>query len=414
MKENTEKKVNFVRRFNLLSKIFCILAAFLIWLYVTAVESPDHEETVSFVTIEIVGEGTIQSEHNLSVVSGKDNKIDLVVKGQQSTIAKYDVEDYSITADISGIDAAGRYTVALSFDMPTGVTLSSASSNTVEVYVDEQISAEVEVRPSVTYSSEYTVGDYQLDYDVITVSGPKKLVNEIGYAEVSVNAGKISSTTTYSGKLTLKNTSNAAMSSSYFKLSKDEVKVTIPVYVTKEVEVRVPFKYDYYKADTATVNIEPSSVIIEGDPSVLSTVKYVNTTMVNEKDITDNTSLSLALQIPESVSLSKLEKDTVSISIQHIGTQKKYFSISSENINVIGAEKLKYEILNNSVNITVRGDSDVLKTITQDDFRISIDLTGYDSSSAVVEVPYSVDFGAESYKAYVVGANDENVKVKIG
>ena len=126
MKENN---VNFFKRFNVLPKIFCILVAFLIWLYVTAVESPDHEETITFVPIELVGASTIESEHNLSVVSGRDIKIDLVVRGQQSTISKYNVDDYNVIADISGLNSAGRYTIDLHFDMPSGVTLSSAENN---------------------------------------------------------------------------------------------------------------------------------------------------------------------------------------------------------------------------------------------------------------------------------------------
>ena len=77
-----EKNVNFFKRFNVLPKIFCILVAFLIWLYVTAVESPDHEETISSVPVELFGAGTILSDHNLSPVSGRDIKIDIVVKGQ--------------------------------------------------------------------------------------------------------------------------------------------------------------------------------------------------------------------------------------------------------------------------------------------------------------------------------------------
>lgn len=414
MKENTEKKENFFRRFNVLPKIFCILVAFLIWLYVTAVESPDHEENITFVPIELVGASSIESQYNLSVVSGRDIKIDLVVKGQQSTISRYNADDYTVTADISGLTTAGRYTVDLHFDMPAGVTLSSASSNSIEVYVDEKVSASVEVRPSVIYSSEYTIGEYELDYDVITVSGPKKYVDEVGYAEVAVNAGKISSTTTVSGTLSLKSTSNVPMTSPYLSLSKTEVKVTIPVYVTKEVEVRVPYKYDFYKYDTATTKVEPSTVTIEGDPSVLSTVDYVYTTMVDEKEIDGNITLNLALQMPDNVSLSKTEKGTVNVSIRHMGTQVKRLAISSKRFNVVGAEGMTYEILSDSLTITVRGKEEVLRGLTENFFKITIDLTGYDAQSAIVDVPYTVEFDAESYKSYVIGTNDENVKVKIG
>ena len=66
--------VNFFKRFNVLPKMFCVLVAFLIWLYVTAVESPDHEETITSVPVELFGVGTLESEHNLSPVSGREIK----------------------------------------------------------------------------------------------------------------------------------------------------------------------------------------------------------------------------------------------------------------------------------------------------------------------------------------------------
>ena len=414
MKENTQKKENFIKRFNLLPKVLCIFVAFLIWLYVTAVESPEHEETVSGIPIELVGASTIESQHNLSIFNGYDITLDLVVKGQQSTISRYTENDYTITADISSITSAGRYTIDLSFDMPSGVTLSGSSRQSIDIYVDEKASASIEVRPSVRYISQYSIGDYELDYDVITVTGPRKLIDEVGYAEVIVDAGQISSTTTVSGSLTLKSTSNTVMSNPYLKLSKSEVKVTVPVFVSKEVEVRVPYKYDFYNNETASVKVEPSTVTLEGDPAVLENVNYIYTSLVNEKDISDNTVLNLPLQIPDHIKLSKEESETVNVSVSHIGTQKKTISVSTDNIEVIGADGIKYNILGDTISIVFRGKSEILKGISAKHIKLTVDLTGYDDSETTVYLPVTVTFDSESYKAYVINISDYTVQVKIG
>lgn len=411
-----EKNVNFFKRFNVLPKIFCVLVAFLIWLYVTAVESPDHEETITSVPVELFGVGTLESEHNLSPVSGREIKIDIVVKGQQSTISRYSVEDYKVIADISGLKTAGRHTVNLSFDMPSGVTMSSSSASSIEVYIDENIEADVEVRPSVMYSSEYAIGEYTLDYDVIKVTGPKKYVDEVAYAEVSVNAGKITSTKSVTGTLVLKNSSNMPITSPYLKMSREQVEVTIPVYVTKEVQVKVPYKYGYYSKDTAAVRIEPSTITVEGELSALSSVDYIYTELLDEKAIDGNVVLEQRIdfeKLPPNVRISKSEKETVSVSIQHKATEKKRFSVNSKQFSVIGAEGMNYDIINDSLSVVVRGKSEALKELKADSFKIIIDLTGYEASSEIVEVPYSVEFDAESFEAYVIEANKENIKVKI-
>ena len=164
----------------------------------------------------------------------------------------------------------------------------------------------------------------------------------------------------------------------------------------------------------ASVKVEPSTVTIVGEASVLDTIDFISTDIVNEKDISDDMTLTKSLVIPSGIKLGITEKDTVQLKISHIGTQKKQFSISTKNINVIGGDNLKYDILNDFINVTVRGKNEILKDLTAEDFVVTLDLTGYSNDPLTVDVPYTVNFEAESYKAYVVGANNENIKVKIG
>ncbi len=402
-------KKDYFEKFNILPKVLCIFVAFIIWLYVTAVESPDYEETIYQVPVDLIGVSTIEKEYNLSVFSGYDATVDISIKGQQSTINRYTVEDFNVTADVSDLSDGGRYELDLSFDMPSGVTLSKSSDKTVDVYIDEKTSTAIDVKPRVTYVSNYEVGDFELDNDVVIISGPKKLVNEVDYAVVRVDAGTVDAKTTVSGPLTIVNKSGEDMSNPYLKLSKSEAKVTIPIYDVKEVKVNVPLKYGYYNKNTATIKVVPETIVLRGDPNVLQTITSVNTTVVDEKKITGDSTLKLAIQIPDNVSLSSAASDSVEVSITHTGTTVKTLNV--KNFNVIGDDDLSYRILNSYVTVKLRGTAEELKEITADDITINVDLSGYDSNSTTISMPVSITIDSDSEDIYEIG--DYIIQVEI-
>ena len=229
------------------------------------------------------------------------------------------------------------------------------------------------------------------------------------YAVVRVDAGTVDSKTTVSGPITIVNKSGEDMSNPYLKLSKTEAKITIPIYDAKEVKVNVPLKHGFYNKDTATVKVTPETVVLKGDPNVLNSITSVNTTVLDEKKITGDSTLKLALQLPDNVSLANANTDSVEVSITHTGTTVKTLNV--KNYNVIGDDNLNYRILNSYVTVKLRGDSEELKEITADDITINVDLTGYDSIETTVSMPVTITIDTEYDDVYEIG--DYIIQVEI-
>ncbi len=409
MKKNN---LGFFKRFHIIPKIFCVVVAFVIWLYVAAVESPDHEETIYDVPVSLVGVSAIESNHNLSVFSGYDITVDLSVKGQLSTINKYSADDYNVTADISKITEGGRYTINLSFDMPSGVTLSSSSAETADFYIDERTTAIVNVYPklkSVAVSDNYELGELSSDTETVVVSGPKILVNEVDHAAVYLNAGSIDSSVTMIGQLTLVNLSGEDMSNPYLKLSKNEAKVTIPIYEYKELQVVVPTKYGYYNENNSKITVTPETIAVKGDPLVLDKYNSVSTTAIDETKISSDSTMLLGLQMPDNIALAEGEQSYVSVNIAHIGTTTK--KIAVDDIKVKGAKNIDYSVQTASVNIVLRGKSKDLEKIQEKDIEAVVDLSGFSESSGVISAPLTITVKDSDGAVYAIGEYSVQIKI---
>lgn len=405
-------KSSVFKRFNILAKLVCVFIAFIIWIYVTAVESPDHEETVYNVPVKLVGVSTIESNYNLSVFSGYELTVDLTVKGQLSTINKYTVDDYSVTADISSITKGGRFNVDLHFDMPNGVTLSSSSAKTADMYVDEKTTTTVSVLPklrSVTVAENYELGTPVSDTDTVMVSGPKNLLEDIDYAAVYLDVGSISSSVSTVGQLTLVNLAGEDVSNPFLKLSKPEVKVSIPLYTYKELSVSVPTKHGIFTEKNSTITVSPEKIAVKGDPSVLEGLSTISTTVIDETKITSDSTVKVGLVMPDNVSLAEGEVSNVSVSITHKGTEVK--TIVVDDIDVKGAKGRVYSLLTSTVSVNLRGIEKELENIDADNISISVDISGFTDTTGTVSVPLTITVKDVGDSVYVLG--DYSIQVKL-
>ena len=92
-----------MKKWHIGTMLLCVFCAFIFWLYVMEVDSPNYESEFLDVPVNLVGVSTLENEHNLSVFGGFDAVVDLKVKGSRSIIGRYTIADINVTADVSGI-----------------------------------------------------------------------------------------------------------------------------------------------------------------------------------------------------------------------------------------------------------------------------------------------------------------------
>ena len=395
------------------TKLLCFVCALIIWQYVMEVDSPDYESEFLGVPVTLTGVSTLEGEHNLSVFGGYDAVVDLQVKGSKSIIGRYTIDDINVTADVSGITQAGNHEIALFINLPSGLTLVESSISTLPLYIDERASAVVDVKSrisSIAIPESYELGELAADTDTVTVSGPKTFLDNIDFAQVSLDAGTIESSVSMVGALDLIGLSGEVISNPYVRLSKTEVKVNIPVYCYKELTLTAATKYGYYTEENSRITIDPETVTVKGDPAVLANMDELVVTTLDEKSISEDSSMIVRINVPDTITLDE-DSATATVAVRHIGTKSKTFNV--KNIKVTVDSGLEYEVLTSMVPVTVRGDREAIDALSADDITVSADLTGYTHSNmGLVYAEGVISINDSSGTVYELGEYNVQVLIK--
>ncbi len=405
------KKQNksFISRAHIIPKIICVLFAFIIWIYVMMVDSPDNEEVFEDIPVTVIGTTALENERNLSIFSGYDALVDVTVRGQKSVISKYSADDIVATVDVSKITEGGMYNLELFFDLPRDIALVESSVTEVSIFVDKRITENVQVKPSLkSYkmsSSDYALGDITCDTDVISITGPESTVKEVYYALVEVNMGDehLTHSVTTDGNIILKNQNDEDVDARYLRLSKNTVQVTVPVYSYKTVNLKANTKYGLYTKDNAEIIINPQSMKIKGDPGVLENINDIYITTIDEKNIGASSELMVDITLPENVLPVEGEPTDAKVIVQLKGLMKKTFAV--DNIKLIngGENRERYEIMDKTVAVTVMGDKKALENFTADDITLTVDLSEYNTMTGTIYPAATVSFNNEYGTLYELG-----------
>ncbi|MBR3544627.1 MAG: hypothetical protein IKN76_01050, partial [Oscillospiraceae bacterium] len=127
-----------------------LLAAVILWLYVTTTEGVEREMMLSGVKIEFTGAESLRESSGLIVTEQDRTSVNITVKGSRRVLSKINSGNVTATIDLSRVTTDGRYSVSYSLVYPTGVNpdeiaVVRSSSDVVNFYVDRQVRKTVPV-----------------------------------------------------------------------------------------------------------------------------------------------------------------------------------------------------------------------------------------------------------------------------
>ncbi|MCD7783863.1 MAG: hypothetical protein LUI15_08275 [Firmicutes bacterium] len=370
--------------YNLPAKIICIIFAIVLWIYVTDVENPNYEITLTDIPVSIVGTEDVEIDSGLVVYSGYDETVDVTLRGRKNLLSGVTADDVSVTADITSATEAGEYEIELKITPPDDSEVVSASADSVTVALDKKSSIDVDIK--VVYSgltlektstTTYSLGDPVLSVSSVTVTGPSRYLEEISYGQVTLpDLGRVTGTLTVYGTILLIDSDGAIVSNPYVSMSQTDVSVTIPVYAEKTVTLSVETVYGYFNDDNCIITIEPESVLVKGDAATVDSLDTITVTTLDEKTITDNMTLSVALPIPDGAeNLDGVE--FVDITVELVNVATRTFIISNSSITAENPNSVTYDVADGYTTVTLRGSTQEIYSVDEDDIALMIDLSAY-------------------------------------
>lgn len=393
----------------ILSFIACFLFAFFIWYNAADHDTALSDESFSSIPVEIV------NESGFSVLSGSGVTVDVTVAGKRSVLRKLTGKDIRVFIDMSGVTSAGKYKFDLQYELPNGVTLSKASTDSISVYCDNTATVTVPVRVAqpanyqIDHNYEMGTADIKTDVSEVIVTGPESVVTTIEAALLRVDLGNrvVDSTFTYSGSIVLVDANGNEITNSYVRTNVSGVTADIPVYKYRDVPITVKYRYGYFNSENVTVTAEPSSVRIKGEADVVDSVTLEFE--IDEKKVNSDTSYTMSISLPDGVkNVDSVKSAAVSVRLNGISSK----TVSVYNISVINPDGLTYEPITGPINIQVRGDSTLLGRLSSMNVTAVVDLSFSGEVSGAVMVPVTFVFSAPfEGKVYEVGTYSVSVRI---
>ena len=386
-----------IRPIDLVVWLLCLFAAFCLWIYVMEVESPEHEQTFSNLTVELMGTDVLEKK-NLALYSGRGTLVDVTLSGKKSVTSKLTEQDVVVTADLSGVTEGGRHSCRLSVDVPPGCKLVKISQEFVSVLVDESITVYLnltERRENTNLPEGCFAGSVELPTDKISVTGPRSYVNSVKSAEIVLDLSGVERTTSITRDVTLLNVRGEVVDSPYVLCEPSSITVDVPVYKSAALPLTVDFKCGYLNSENADVLIVPETVTVTGDPDAVDRVGQLEPITVDERTEIYNGQLvkSVPLTAPEGVTLSE-NTAVVSVTVDP-DIKTRVMLIPGNNIfDTGGREDVHYTWDRDPIGVTFMGPVDVLSKLDAEDVNIVFDMSPYTSSNTgtvVVRAEIKVD-----------------------
>lgn len=285
-KSKTPKKR--ARLLDVIAYVVCLLIALSIWAYVTVTENSEYEYQFKGVVVNLNGVTALKENFDLAPISGYGQEITITVKGSRSEILEYTAEDIFAYVDLGKIQSADRYTLDVNVDLPSGIQFVSAEPAKINVFVDETIDKQVPVKVDLLYSAVDNITVLSPEIDdanildgMITVTGPKSVVETIDHALVVKDIGSVSEGVKFSSQFTLVDRVGEEITNPYIKTDVTGVAVSVKVMLEKVVPIKAVYTkeagdlYDYEVAWTYSgENVE--TVKIMGDPNIVSGYECIN------------------------------------------------------------------------------------------------------------------------------------------
>ncbi|MBS4174785.1 CdaR family protein [Bacillus sp. FJAT-49736] len=346
-------------------------------------------------------------EENM-VVTGIPKSVEVTLSGP-SSLVEYtkSTKNFSVYVDLSNAKI-GRQRVKIKVKDLTDKLKAKISPAEIEVSVQEKVTVEKPV--AAEFSSDllaegFEAGEPSVNPKTVKITGARDVIDQISYVRAVMNLNK---------KVDTDLTRDASVQVLDRNLNK--LNVTVEPYT---VEVTVPVK-NPSKTVPITINptgkekngvvidsisTEPKNVTIYGRSDVLKSIDEL-TLDVDISKIDKDTDLTIPLKSPKGV--NKLDPATVTVKVKvQDKVEQKTFSnmkISSKGLD----DKYDLEFLSplgGNVDLKVSGTSQELKSITNHNFDVFLDLAGLKPGDHEVSIevngPNDVSWELSSNKAKI-------------
>ena len=413
-----------MKKSKLYSMALAAVIAFGLWLYVVSNVSQEDDNTFYNIPVVMTGEAVL-AERNLMITSVSANTVSLNLSGTRSDLNKVDNSNIIVKADLSGIDEPGEniyleYKVSYAADVPNDAFVVE-QKNPLGIYVDVDYRRNKEVEVQVKWTGSrsenyiYDTENAVLDYPTITVVGPAAVADQIHHAEIEVDLTERSESFSESFRYTLCDVNGEPVDAQQITTNVEAVQLDVKIQQIKELDLVANVIYGGgASALNTTVAVQPETIRVSGGEAVLEELGdalIVCTINLAELEKSTNSDLRYTISLPEGVTNQTGVSEAV-VTVKITGVSTREFTIDNiQSINI--PEGMEAEIINANLAVKVRGPSELMLLLTEEDITAVVDFSAAEIGTATYKATITFAEGFESIgalKTYSVSATVQNAE----
>ena len=370
--------MEWLKKYDVLTKALSVLIALVLWLYVVNVVNPSTEHTYHGITPVFVGEETIKNSQNLMVI-GKYS-VDVKISASRKDIRSLDKSDIRVEVDLSSITEPGTYELPITIaPLSSAYTIRRKNPEKLTVTVDREIDKvlPVEIDTSSLAADGYIVheeGITKFPSDIRLV-GRKEEIDAI--AEIRVQIPKKKQKTSISGKMEFEYYDNNGKQIKETSVVADceIVEVNIPIYRQKELPLSVEITGGELFADNIKQNLDPGKILVAGEEGVIEKMTSISVGRVDISEILSGKKVEYDLTMPDGI-INMSGRDKVSATLSVNGLVWKTVTTSKYEIINAGAmpEGSEVKVLTKRLKVVVLGTEDAIAKVNAENVYMMVDL----------------------------------------
>ena len=387
-----------MKRNKIISLLLSAVIAISLWVYVVTTVTPEDSQWIRNIPVTFTNEDGLFSDRNLTLTKGRNATVDLRVYGKRQDLLKLNNSNITITVDLSDVLGPGSWPLRYTVEMPetvsdNDISIESRSTYEIDVQVDLLSVKEVPVQAVFqgSVADGYVQDPIELEYDTLEISGPQDQVSQVDHAEVVLERTNLSKTVSDSLGYTLVDADGNEVASDEIHCSVDKIGVMMTVSMVKELPLTVQFIDGGGATEEHVVSsIEPSTITVKGSAEDLEGLNSLNIGNIDLSTIPTNTSYTGSFNIVLPDNMTNLTgEETAKVTVELKNLKEKTFRVTNLELANTPAN-LKATLGTVSLQIKVRGPSDVIDTITASNIRAVADLSSVGTSTGQFSVPVDV------------------------
>ena len=370
-------------------KILSFLLAVMLWLIVVNIDDPVTTQTFNNIPVAVTNAEVLAATNQTYQIEDGTQNVSVTVRAKRSVLNKIKADNIKATADMKELTLQTQIPISVEI---TGVNYESVevSPRNLQVKLEDEETKKFPIVPKTTGTVRdgYTLGEIQAVPEMVSIRGPKSVIDSISKVEASVSVSGLSEDVVTKSELVLYDSDNNVIDQSLLanNLGTEGVSVSVQVLETKSVKVEFDTSQitaaDGYSV--SDIKYEPDHVNVTGRAEELKKLKKIS---VPASALIDSIS-----KVEASVSVSGLSEDVV--------TKSELVLYDSDN-NVIDQSLLANNLGTEGVSVSVQ----VLETKS-----VKVE---FDTSQITAADGYSVsDIKYEPDHVNVTGRAEELKKLK--